>query len=173
MDNPLMKAAYIGTGNQQLDKTIDIIKDSKLYTLSVMFGEDNSYIMNPDIYFNNVYEKSWFNNDSVKTIINIVDNSTIQGLTVLNDTMGSLPVESLSGGCKACILMLMTDKIINASACGDNCIPAIAEVLKHKDITIRLGHLLKLNSLLFPINLPQKNIVVHDWNEFVENAEVI
>lgn len=173
MNNPLLGAAWIGTGNPQIDKTIDVIKDSNLHKLSVVFGEDDSYIMNPDIYFNNIYEKSWFDNSSVKTIISIVDNSTIQGLNVLNDTMGSLPVESLSGGCKACILMLMTDKIINASACGDNCVPAIAEVLKYKDVTIRLGHLLKLNSLLFPISLPQKNKVAYDWNEFVENAEVV
>lgn len=84
-----------------------------------------------------------------------------------------IPYESLSGGCKAVILMLMTNEIINASSCGDNCVSAIELVLEKKSITIRLGHLLKLSEKMFPVKLIDKDMIVHDWYEFALNAEVI
>lgn len=44
--------------------------------LYITFKENNDRLA-PDIYFNHVYERDWFDNDTVKRIVEIIDNRTI------------------------------------------------------------------------------------------------
>ena len=74
--------------------------------LRVLFGrETENTIRTPNIYFNNVYEDDWFDDEIVKQIVKDIDNSVLRGLCVLSPVLGSISVQDLSGGCKTLILL--------------------------------------------------------------------
>lgn len=50
--------------------------------LYITFKENNVRLA-PDIYFNHVYERDWFDNDTVKRIVEIIDNRTIMSVAYI------------------------------------------------------------------------------------------
>lgn len=106
--------------------------------LYVLFGERlDDTIFPTSVYFNNVYENEWFNDEDVKQIVRDIDKSELNGLCVLSPFLGSIPVEKLSGGAKGLILMLKEDNFISdLISYGNNCEDWIIRISNKKDITV-------------------------------------
>ena len=54
--------------------------------------------------------------------------------------LGIIPLTRISGGAKALILMLKTDRVIWGTGCGDNCAKWIDKISRIKDITLFFEH---------------------------------
>ena len=107
--------------------------------LYITFKENESVITNVDMFFDNNYEPEWLLDPFVKKIIHDIDKSDVLSENVISSPVfGSIPPRMLSGGTKALILMLKENKVIWATACGDNCAKWIIEISKLRDITICL-----------------------------------
>ena len=90
--------------------------------LYITFKENESVITNVDMFFDNNYEPEWLLDPFVKKIIHDIDKSDVLSENVISSPVfGSIPPRMLSGGAKALILMLKENKVIWATACGDNC----------------------------------------------------
>lgn len=90
--------------------------------LYVTFEEPENFNRDVDVYFNNRYEKEWLQDPLVKEMVRDVDKSEIlSNYAVESPVLGIIPVTRISGGVKALILMLKTDRVIWGTACGDNC----------------------------------------------------
>lgn len=89
------------------------------------------------IYFDNVYENSWFEDNIVKDIIFDTDKSKIDGLCVLSPVLGSISVEKLSGGCKVLILMYkLDDFVVNLTWLSENCEDWLIKISNLKNIKV-------------------------------------
>ena len=111
---------------------------------SVLPKEFESYVSD---YFNDVYEPEWFKDEFVQRIIKEIDNSKVafigneNSINIYNSTLGNIPPERLSSGCKGLILLYKEDIKINGDRLGDNCIGLLLEISSKKDVTISLGHI--------------------------------
>ena len=73
---------------------------------------------------------------------------------------------------KTLILMAFdeTQKVFNASACGDNCAKWILEIGKRKDLTINLRHIMNFGKEDFEIKILNTGKMVHNMKQFIETA---
>ena len=80
----------------------------------------------------------------IKEMILDVDSSTVLDSGVIDSPiLGKIPPVQLSGGVKTLILVKFhTDRVFNASTCGDNCAKWILRIAEEKDITINLRYLM-------------------------------
>lgn len=67
----------------------------------------------------------------------------------------------------------MTDKIFNASTCGDNCAKWILKMGEEKNITINLRHLMDFGENRFTLRILNTNQIVHSMEELVPIAGMI
>ena len=143
--------------------------------LNIIYGEieDEKYISDPDIYFNNTYEDAWLIDEFSRKMISDIDKSTVVGPNLIDSPfLGPIPPKQLSGGVKTLILINNDNEhIFNASACGDNCAKWILKIAEKKDITIRLGYLMNFGEDSFDIKILNNGKIVH--NLFDLNTEVI
>ncbi len=95
-------------------------------------------------YFDDIYEASWFTDDVVRTIIRDIDDSEVVGagesVNIYNKTLGNIPPQFLSSGCKGLILLYKERVKINGDRLGDNCIPLLLKIASDKDVEISLSH---------------------------------
>lgn len=118
-------------------------------------------IINVNSYFNRNKTRDWFNRQDVKDVIKGIDNSiAVKDEYIESPIFGGMAPERLSGGCKAVILMIVTDKHIYGTKCGDNCIPYILEIAKTKDVHITLHHCMN-----FPMDM---EAIMEDTGEKVD-----
>lgn len=104
--------------------------------LNVLFGFDSECIRDIDLYFDNVYEENWLEDDVVKDMILDIDQSEVIGNQLITSpVLGPIPPERLSGGVKALICMYKTDAYIDLIVCGPNCEKWILKISKEKDVT--------------------------------------
>jgi len=143
--------------------------------LNIIYGEieDEKYISDPDIYFNNTYEDAWLIDEFSREMISDIDKSTVVGPNLIDSPfLGPIPPKQLSGGVKTLILINNdSEHIFNASACGDNCAKWILKIAEKKDITVRLGYLMDFGEDSFDIKILNNGKIVH--NLFDLNTEVI
>ena len=143
--------------------------------LNIIYGEieDEKYISDPDIYFNNTYEDAWLIDEFSREMISDIDKSTVVGPNLIDSPfLGPIPPKQLSGGVKTLILINNDNEhIFNASACGDNCAKWILKIAEKKDITVRLGYLMDFGEDSFDIKILNNGKIVH--NLFELNTEVI
>lgn len=103
--------------------------------LNVRFGFDSECIRDIDLYFDNVYEENWLEDDLVREMISDIDQSEVIGSQLITSpVLGPIPPERLSGGVKALICMYKTDAYIDLIVCGPNCEKWILKIAKGKDI---------------------------------------
>lgn len=109
--------------------------------LKYTFYKPSDIINTIDSYFNHNYKDEWMDDPFVKEMVLSIDKTEVVSPTVANSPIfGIMPMSKISGGVKALILMLKTDLLIYAPACGDNCTEYMIRIGEMKDCTIYVGN---------------------------------
>lgn len=141
--------------------------------LKIFLGNMEGAIYHPPTYFDNRYEDEWITNQMAIKMIKDVDNSEVVSAHLIQSpVLGSISAKELSGGVKTLILMAFdqSNKVFNASACGDNCAKWILEIGRLKDLTINLRHIMDFGTENFEIEILNTGDKVYDMSEFVKIA---
>ena len=141
--------------------------------LSIYLGELDDAIYHPPTYFDNRYEDEWITAPlSVDMIRNIDQSEVISSHLIDSPVLGPISVKELSGGVKTLILLAFdeSDRIFNASACGDNCAKWIIKISESKDLTINLRHIMDFGNQDFEAKILNTGDIVHNMLEFVDIA---
>lgn len=140
--------------------------------LNIYFGDMPQAIYNTAIYFKNTYEDSWITDELSREMILDIDKSKVIGARIIDSpVLGAITPRELSGGVKTLILIdHVSDKIFNASTCGDNCAKWLLKMGEEKDITINLRHLMDFGNQKFQIHILNTDQVVHSMEELVPVA---
>ena len=141
--------------------------------LSIYLGNMEEAIYYPPVYFDNRYEDEWITDKLSIEMINDVDKSeVISSHLIESSVLGPISVKELSGGVKTLILMAFdeSDKIFNASACGDNCAKLILRIGETKNLTINLRHIMDFGDNKFEIKIINTGEIIHDMIEFINVA---
>lgn len=109
--------------------------------IKVQFGFDKDCIRDIDLYFDNVYDDKWLDDDLVKNMISDVDSSQVASRQcIISPVLGQIPPERLSGGVKALICLYKLPEVyIDLIVCGSNCEKWIAEISSLKDIHVGMS----------------------------------
>jgi hypothetical protein len=140
--------------------------------VSVYFGNDTTAILNIDVYFNNVFEYEWLNNQLVREMIEDIDKSVVlSDHCIQSPILGQIPPERISGGVKACICMLMMDDcpIIDLIVCGENCEKWLSKIFETKDIRVSMSGY-DLTFRVYPIHgiCENDNTEINDAEDWVD-----
>ena len=137
--------------------------------LNIFYGNMPEAIYNTSVYFKNVYEDEWITAPLARDMIYDIDRSTVlEGTVIESPVLGKIPPTSLSGSVKTLILIANeTEKVFNASICGDDCAKWILKLGKEKDITINLVHLMDFGHEEFEIHILNTNQTVHNMKELI------
>ena len=140
--------------------------------LNVTFGDmfDNeNYIYDTALYFDNVFQDKWITSDLGKAIIKDVDKSDVISAHVIESpVLGAITPTELSGGVKTLLLMAFDNsKIFNASTCGNNCAKWILKLGQDKKLLINLRHVMDFGTDDFKIKVTNTDTIVHNMSEFV------
>ena len=141
--------------------------------LSIYLGKMDEAIYYPPAWFDNRYEDEWITEKLSVEMIKDVDKSTVVSCRLIDSpVLGHISVKELSGGVKTLILMAFdeSNKIFNASACGDNCAKWILRIGQQKDLTINLRHIMDFGKEEFQAKILNTGEMVHNMSEFVEIA---
>lgn len=141
--------------------------------LSIYLGQMDEAIYYPPVYFDNQYEDEWITEPLTIEMIKDVDKSEVVSPHLIESpVLGPISVKEISGGVKTLILMAFdeTQKVFNASACGDNCAKWILEIGKRKDLTINLRHIMNFGKEDFEIKILNTGEMVYNMKQFIETA---
>ena len=141
--------------------------------LSIYLGQMDDAIYYPPVYFDNQYEDEWITEPLTIEMIKDVDKSEVVSPHLIESpVLGPISVKEISGGVKTLILMAFdeTQKVFNASACGDNCAKWILEIGKRKDLTINLRHIMNFGKEDFEIKILNTGEMVYNMKQFIETA---
>ena len=104
-------------------------------------------------------------------ILDIDKSKVISDGAIDSPVLGIIPPTSLSGGVKTLILIdHITDKIFNASNCGDNCAEWLLKIADKKDVTVNLRHIMDFGNNSFEIKVVNTGTIVHNMTELVPVA---
>jgi hypothetical protein len=103
--------------------------------MEVYFGFDKECIRDIDLYFDNVYDDVWFDDELVKEMVEDVDKSKVVSRQCIESPiLGQIPPERLSGGVKALICMYKEpESYIDLIVCGPNCEKWISKISELSD----------------------------------------
>ncbi len=139
--------------------------------LYITLDETEKTLYTVNDYFNmHINRSGWLDDPLVREMIIDVDRSNVLSANCIQSPVfGQIPPQRLSGGVKALILMLKTDKEIWATACGDNCSKWILEISKHKNLHICLQHEMEFpdNHFQFQYELDGKTYWYDEFMEYV------
>lgn len=140
--------------------------------LNIIFGKIDNVIFNTSVFFKNSYEESWLLEKETQQMILDIDKSKVLGNGAIESpVLGIIPPTSLSGGVKTLILIShISDKIFNASNCGNNCASWLLKIGKEKNVTVNLRHLMNFGDGCFELNIVNKNKIVRSMDELLEIA---
>ena len=141
--------------------------------LSTYLGQMEEAIYYPPVYFDNQYEDEWITEPLTIEMIKDVDKSEVVSPHLIESpVLGPISVKEISGGVKTLILMAFdeTQKVFNASACGDNCAKWILEIGKRKDLTINLRHIMNFGKEDFEIKILNNGEMIYNMKQFIETA---
>ena len=140
--------------------------------LKIYFGDMDGVLHNVETYFKNQMDYVWLENKMAIEIIKDVDKSIVESpQCIRSDVLGQIPPTKLSGGTKALLLMMnLTDRIVNASNCGDNCAKWILKLGEKRDLTINLNHIMDFGEAVFEIEILNNHKKVCNMKEYVTEA---
>lgn len=141
--------------------------------LSIYLGKMDDAIYHPPTYFDNRYEDEWITDElSIKMIKDVDRSEVVSSHLIESPVLGAISTRELSGGVKTLILMAFdnSNKVFNASACGDNCAKWILKIGEWKDLTINLRHIMEFGQEEFNIRILNTGEIVHNMSEFINVA---
>ena len=141
--------------------------------LRVYLGNMEQAIYHPPTYFDNQYEDEWItDNLSVEMIKDVDKSEVISSHLIDSPILGPMSVKDISGGVKTLILMAFdsSDKVFNASVCGDNCAKWILRIAKNRDLTINLRHIMDFGKDEFELEILNTGDTVRNMDQFVRVA---
>ena len=140
--------------------------------LKIRYGDMEDVIYNTSVYFKFNYDPQWFEDPEIVQMVKDVDDSTVLGNGAIDSpVLGVIAPVTLSGGLKTLILIdKITDKVFNASNCGDNCAEWLLRIGSEKDVTVNLRHLMDFGSGKFEALILNTNEVVHSMDELLPIA---
>lgn len=140
--------------------------------LNIFYGDMPEAVYNTAAYFKYDYEDEWIVDDFVKKMVQDVDKSAVLDSGIIDSpVLGKIPPVGLSGGVKTLILVKFhTDKVFNASTCGDNCAKWLLRIAENEDRTINLRHLMDFGKEPFTVRILNTNQIVHSMRELVPIA---
>lgn len=141
--------------------------------LNIYLGNMEEAIYYPPVYFDNRYEDEWLTEELSVAMIRDVDHSEVVSTHLIESpVLGPISPKQISGGVKTLILMAFdtSDKVFNASACGDNCVKWILKISQTKDLTINLRHIMNFGEQSFEAKILNTGEIVHNMSEFVDIA---
>ena len=141
--------------------------------LRVYLGNMEQAIYHPPTYFDNQYEDEWItDNLSVEMIKDVDKSEVISSHLIDSPILGPISVKDISGGVKTLILMAFdsSDKVFNASVCGDNCAKWILRIAKNRDLTINLRHIMDFGIDEFELEILNTGDTVRNMDQFVRVA---
>lgn len=109
--------------------------------VSVFFGLDKTAVLNVDVYFNNVFEYEWLDDELVRDMVKDIDNSVVlSNQCIQSPVLGQIPPERLSGGVKTCIMLYKLDKFLpDLVVCGENCETWLSKIFTLKDCRVAMS----------------------------------
>lgn len=143
-----------------------------LNMLKIIYGDIDDVIYNTSVYFKYNYQPEWLLDPDVQGMILDVDKSVVLGTGAIDSpVLGVIAPVSLSGGVKTLILIdKVTDKIFNASNCGDNCAAWLLKIGRKKDVTVNLRHIMDFGEDPFEVEVLNTSEVLHTMDELVPVA---
>lgn len=141
--------------------------------LNIYLGNMEEAIYYPPVYFDNRYEDEWLTEELSVAMIRDVDHSEVVSAHLIESpVLGPISPKQISGGVKTLLLMAFdtSDKVFNASACGDNCAKWILKISQTKDLTINLRHIMNFGEQSFEAKILNTGEIVHNMSEFVDIA---
>ncbi len=136
--------------------------------INIYVNEPQNLIKAVDSWFDRNKTKDWFNRQDVKDVIKIIDKTdAIKDEYLESPIFGAISPDKLSTGCKALILMLIQDRPVYATKCGDNCIDSIVNIGEKKDISICLHHPMKFPTP-FKAYMIDTGVIVNSRKEFLD-----
>lgn len=141
--------------------------------LRIYLGDMLGSIYHPPTYFDNRYEDEWIVDDlAIEMIKDIDDSDVVSSHLIQSPVLGSISIKELSGGVKTLMLMAFdqSEKVFNASACGNNCAKWILKIGKRKNLTINLRHIMDFGSGEFEIEILNTGDIVHNMKELIDIA---
>ena len=122
--------------------------------------------------FDEICAQDWFDNELAMKIVEDIDNSKmlVPGIFT-SEVVGNYTHKELSGGSKALLCMLNTDKLrdlgytdpitIASSLMGDNCMKWVIEISKQIEINIKVTHFLEFpEDVTFEGYAPELNLPI-------------
>lgn len=141
--------------------------------LTIYLGNMEEAIYYPPVYFDNRYEDEWLTEELSVAMIRDVDHSEVVSAHLIESpVLGPISPKQISGGVKTLLLMAFdtSDRVFNASACGDNCAKWILKISQTKDLTINLRHIMNFGEQSFEAKILNTGETVHNMSEFVDIA---
>ena len=141
--------------------------------LNIYLGNMEEAIYYPPVYFDNRYEDEWLTEELSVAMIRDVDHSEVVSAHLIESpVLGPISPKQISGGVKTLLLMAFdtSDKVFNASACGDNCAKWLLKISQTKDLTINLRHIMNFGEQSFEAKILNTGEIVHNMSEFVDIA---
>ena len=137
--------------------------------LSVFYGDMKEAIYNTSVYFKNTFRNEWLTDPLIVDMIKDIDDSEVLGNgAIKSPVLGVIAPYTLSGGVKTLILIYKeSDKIFNASNCGDNCAKWLLKIGEEKNITINLRHLMDFGDNGYKIHVLNDDIIATNRRELV------
>ena len=99
-----------------------------------------------------------------------IDKSVVESrYCIMSPVLGQIPPQYISGGVKALILMWKTDKVVDLTACGEDCAEWIVKPgeLKDKDIQTDLEYEMVLIPSSKGIAIENDNSVVYTRYDYL------
>lgn len=126
----------------------------------------DEYITDISEYFEKHCKKSWFKNESVKSIIKEIDKSDVlDSKTVYNKKLGNYSIKRISDDCKRLLILMFTDEKVYFEHNSKGLLELI-KLSKSKDIFISVRCLLQFPDE-FDAVIDNTNNVIHSYDDFL------
>ena len=124
--------------------------------LNITFGRENHepFPFSSKSVYTRYKKPEWFEDELVQKFLKDIDKVTVLKDEAFLDRFGrGISSEMISTGSKTLCLCLFTNFTIFGSKMGDNCIPWLLEICKHKDVDMVLEHWMPLEDVNFEDNV--------------------
>lgn len=137
--------------------------------LNIYFGDMPEAIYDTATYFKHVYQDKWITDPFTMEMIKDVDRSEVVGTGLIQSpVLGPISPLQLSGGVKTLILIYKdSNKVFNASKCGDNCAKWLLKIAENKKVVINLRHLMEFGKDEFKIKVVNKGKIAKNMKDLV------